>query len=69
VVPSFAPCTDPNQFKYSYVSNEINLIYISKINAWVDEWIYGSINGTMDGWIDGFKDGFVDGWNYVWMDG
>jgi hypothetical protein len=59
VVPSAAPCADPNQIKYSYVSNEINLIYISRINEWVDEWIYGSINGWMDGW---------NIWMDIWME-
>ena len=64
VVPSAAPCADPNQIKYSYVSNEINLIYISRINERVDEWIYGSINGWMDGWMDGYMDIWMD----IWME-
>ena len=68
VVPSAAPCADPNQIKYSYVSNEINLIYISRINERVDEWIYGSINGWMDGWMDGWIYGWIYGWNDAWMD-
>ena len=45
VVPSASPCADPNQIRYSYVSNEMD----GWKDGWVDEWIYGSINGTMDG--------------------
>ena len=49
VVPSASSYADPNQIKYSYVSNEMD----GWKDGWVDEGIYGSINGTMDGWIDG----------------
>ena len=58
VVPSASPCADPNQIRYSYVSNEMD----GWKDGWVDEWIYGSINGTMDGWIYRLIDGCVEGY-------
>jgi len=61
VVPSAAPCADPNQIKYSYVSNEINLIYISRINEWMDGWMELCLDGWMDGWMDEWMDEWMDG--------
>ena len=49
MVPFAAPCADPNQIKYSYVSNEMDGWMDGYGYGWVDEWIYDTVNGWNDG--------------------
>ena len=54
VVPSASPCADPNQIRYSYVSNEMD--------GWKDGW-----DIWIDKWNDGWMDRSIDWWMCGWI--